>query len=434
MGGARIDFGRSPAPSDGRTLGPMTSVTDEQTRAPSWHRPLLPGELLEAPGGRRSARDWVVDVVLFLGALGIGVLGLSETWSDHNDVMVVLDVVAGVAVCLALWIRRRRPVGVAVAAAAVAAFSAMAGGAVIVAVFNAAVRASRRALLGIVALSLVSLTIFPLLYPSVGSLLGQVLFGILLLAVAVGWGLFTRARRELIRSLRDRAERLESEQRLRVVQAREAERRRIAREMHDVLAHRLSLLSVHAGALEFRPDASPEEVAEAAGVIRATAQTALQELRDVIGVLRDEAEESTLQPPQPTLAQLPALVEESRAVGMRIDLRIDVPVGEEMPAAVGRTAYRIVQEGLTNARKHAPAAAVEVSVSSNQDPALIVRVLNRRAVGVPAATGSRAASVEGSGSGLVGLAERVSLAGGELKHGPDEHGDFVLIAILPWTP
>ena len=91
--------------------------------------------------------------------------------------------------------------------------------------------------------------------------------------------------------LRERAERLESEQRLRVQQAQEAERRRIAREMHDVLAHRLSLLSVHAGALEFRPDAPPDEVAEAAGVIRKTAQRALQELRDVIGVLRDETEE-----------------------------------------------------------------------------------------------------------------------------------------------
>jgi signal transduction histidine kinase len=431
MGGVRIDFGRSLAPFDGRTL---ERVTDEETRAPSWHRPLLPGELLEAPGGRRSARDWVVDVVLFAAAVALGITAFVDTASDHSDVMAVIDLVAGSAVCLALWVRRRHPVRVAVIAVVVAAFSAMAGGAVAIAVFNAAIRASRRALVGILALSLVSLAIFPLLYPSVGSLLGQFLLGCLILAVAVGWGLFTRARRELIRSLRDRAERLESEQRLRVGQAREAERRRIAREMHDVLAHRLSLLSVHAGALEFRPDASPEEVAEAAGVIRATAQTALQELRDVIGVLRDEAEESTLQPPQPTLAQLPALVEESRAAGMRIDLSMDAPVGEGMPAAVGRAAYRVVQEGLTNARKHAPSAGVEVSVSANEDPALIVRVLSRRAVGVPAAAGSRAASLEGSGSGLVGLAERVSLAGGELKHGPDEHGDFVLIAILPWTP
>ena len=105
--------------------------------------------------------------------------------------------------------------------------------------------------------------------------------------VVIGWGLFVRARRELIDSLRERAERAEAEQRRRLEQAREAERRRIAREMHDVLAHRVTLLSLHAGALEFRPDAPPEEIAEAAGVIRASAHAALQELREVIGVLRD---------------------------------------------------------------------------------------------------------------------------------------------------
>ena len=88
--------------------------------------------------------------------------------------------------------------------------------------------------------------------------------------------------------------------------------------MHDVLAHRVSLLSLHAGALEFRPDAPPEEIAEAAGVIRATARDALEELRQVIGVLRDGGEDGAPEPPQPTLADVPALVEESRAAGMRV--------------------------------------------------------------------------------------------------------------------
>jgi signal transduction histidine kinase len=399
----------------------------EQTSLARWQRPLLPGELLEAPGGRRSARDWVVDVALFGVAVVIGVLGLTSITADRSDVGIVIDFIVGTAVGATLWVRRRYPVEVAVVAVIVATFFAMAGGAALVAVFNAAIRAPRRALVAIVALTLVSLAIFPLLYPSSGSWWEQSLFGCLLIAVVLGWGLFTRARREVIRSLRERAERLESEQRLRVGQAREAERRRIAREMHDVLAHRLSLLSVHAGALEFRPDASPEEVSEAAGVIRETAQTALQELRDVIGVLRDEAEESTLQPPQPTLAQLPALVEESRAAGMHIRLHVDAPVDEALPAAVGRTAYRVVQEGLTNARKHAPAAAVDVTISTD-DHSLIVRVVNKQPVGV-LATGMR-----GAGAGLVGLAERVSLLGGELEHGPDEDGDFVLRATLPWTP
>jgi signal transduction histidine kinase len=411
-------------------LKAMTEPSAQQASLAGWQRPLLPGELLEAPGGKRSARDWVVDVALFGVAVAIGVLGVISITADRSDAGVVIDVILGTAVCATLWVRRRYPVEVAVVAVVAATFFAMAGGAALVAVFNAAVRASRRALVAIVALTLVSLAIFPLLYPSSGAWWSQFLFGCLLIAVALGWGLFTRARREVIRSLRERAERLESEQRLRVQQAQEAERRRIAREMHDVLAHRLSLLSVHAGALEFRPDAAPEEVAEAAGVIRATAQTALQELRDVIGVLRDETEEGAVQPPQPTLAQLPALIEESREAGMHIRLNMDAAVDAEMPEALGRTAYRVVQEGLTNARKHAPAAAVEVSISRVDGPALVVSVVSRSPVGVPAAS----ARVEGSGSGLVGLAERVSLAGGELEHGLNENGDFVLRANLPWTP
>jgi signal transduction histidine kinase len=405
-------------------------ASDQHTGAAAWQRLLLPGELLEAPGGRRSARDWVADSVLFVVAFAIGIVSLSEITADRSDAGIVIDFVAGTAVCLALWVRRRHPVGVAVATAVAAAFFAMAGGALVLAIFNAAMRASRRALAAIVALALVSAMIFPLLHPSAGRWVTQVLLSSLLIAVGLGWGLFTRGRREVIHSLRERAERLESEQRLRVAQAREAERRRIAREMHDVLAHRLSLLSVHAGALEFRPDATPEEVAEAAGVIRATAQTALEELRDVIGVLRDEPEERTVEPPQPTLARLPALIEESREAGMQIRLSLDASVVEAVPASLGRTAYRVVQEGLTNARKHAPAAAVEVSVTTGDGPLLIVAVVSRGRVGVLAAAVRR----ERAGAGLVGLAERVSLAEGELEHGPDENGDFVLRAALPWTP
>jgi signal transduction histidine kinase len=408
----------------------MTEPVTEQPSVSRWQRRLLPGELLEATAARRSPRDWVVDVLLIATALVIGSFNLSETWSDHSDAMIVLDIVAGTAVCLALWVRRTRPVEVAVAAVIVATFSAMAGGAVVVAVFNAAVRASRLVLLAIVAASLCSLAIFVLLYPSVGSFDEQMVVGSLLVGGAAGWGLFARVRRELVYSLHERAKRLESDQKLRVEQAREAERRRIAREMHDVLAHRLSLLSVQAGALEFNADADPREVAEAAGVIRATAQTALEELRDVIGVLRDDGDDQPVEPPQPTLAQLPALIEESRAAGMEIRTSIDEAADAELPPALGRTAYRIVQEGLTNARKHAPGASVDVSITSHNGPALVVAVVSRRAVGVTANRGAP----EGTGAGLVGLTERVSLAGGELKYGSNEAGDFVLRALLPWTP
>jgi signal transduction histidine kinase len=216
-----------------------------------------------------------------------------------------------------------------------------------------------------------------------------------------------------------------------VEQAREAERRRIAREMHDVLAHRVSLLSLHAGALEFRPDAPPEEIAAAAGVIRSTAHAALQDLREVIGVLRESTDGAeAVEPPQPTLADIPALVEECRAAGMRVACRIDAPAADAVPEALGRTAYRIVQEGLTNARKHAPAAAVDVTIAGGDE--LVVEVVSRRPVGV--AAGAAALAGTGGGTGLIGLAERVGLAGGELQHGPDAGGDFVLRATLPRTP
>ena len=200
--------------------------------------------------------------------------------------------------------------------------------------------------------------------------------------------------------------------------------------MHDVLAHRVSLLSLHAGALEFRPDAPPEEIAEAAGVIRGDgARRARGAAPGHRRAARRRRRRAAPEPPQPTLADIPALVEESRAAGMRVALpRSTCPTGTA-PAALGRTAYRIVQEGLTNARKHAPAAAVDVAVAGAGD-ALVVEVVSRRPVGVAVA----AEPLPGAGSGLIGLGERVALAGGELRHGPGPAGDFVLRATLPWTP
>jgi signal transduction histidine kinase len=123
------------------------------------------------------------------------------------------------------------------------------------------------------------------------------------------------------------------------------------------------------------------------------------------------------------------LVEESRAAGARVGLRVEVADAAAVPASLGRTAYRIVQEGLTNARKHAPAAAVEVAVAEEQGK-VVVSVVSRRPVAVVASR-SGAAALPGSGAGLIGLRERVALAGGELQSGPDASGDFVLRAVLP---
>jgi signal transduction histidine kinase len=337
-------------------------------------------------------------------------------------------VVLGSVACLAVAFRRRYPTGVAVVALVATTFSLLAGVAALVALFNAAVRASPRALAWIFALSLVSNAIYPLVYSGgrVGGYWGTFALCVLVMAVAIGWGLFARTRRELVASLHERARRLEAEQLLRVEQARDAERRRIAREMHDVLGHRLSLLSLHAGALEFRRDASPEEVAEAAGVIRASGQAALEELRAVIGLLREQHDGASLEVPQPTLAQIPDLLDESRAAGM--DIRCEQRAATDaVPSAVGRAAFRVLQEALTNARKHAPGAPVAVRLDPG--PPLMLEVVND-----PASELLDDEPPLGAGLGLVGLAERVALADGSLEHGEDAAGRFVVRATLPWTP
>jgi signal transduction histidine kinase len=365
----------------------------------------------------RRRRDRVVDAAMYLIAFTISAVALAQTWTLHAPWLRAADLVIGLVALAALHWRRTHPAAVGLCAAAASIVIIAASGPVLVATFNAAIRARGRDLAFVAALSIASCFTIPLLYPDgEGYWIGAGI-GLLLTGIVIGWGLFVRARRELVLALRERAEHAE-------VETRAAERRRIAREMHDVLAHRLSLLSVHAGALEFHPDATAEEVAETAGVIRESARAALEELRDVIGVLREEDSEDLTQPPQPTLADLPALVEESRAAGMRLSARIEL--GEAAPpAAVGRTAYRIAQEGLTNARKHAPRAAVTLTVRA---PAGGLEVEVRSLAPVVVAAGS---PLPGAGTGLVGLTERVSLAGGELEHGVDPDGAFVLRARLP---
>ncbi len=393
-----------------------------------WQRRMLPGSMVDGPGAERSLRDWAVDALVTLVALGIGLLVVHDTWGQHGTIGKLVDVVLGIASLAALWDRRRHPVGVAAFVVPATAISALAGGAGLVVLFNAAIRCDRRALIWISVGSLAASIVYSLIYATSGyEFRDDVLITILLLGFTVGWGLFVRVRRDLVGQLHERAARLENEGRLRAEQARSAERERIAREMHDVLAHRLSLLSLHAGALEFRPGAPPEQIAATAGVVREAAAAALEELRDVVGVLREGTDSETRRP-QPTLADLPMLIEESRAAGMRIEDEVELPADGEDPGAVGvgRTAYRVVQEGLTNARKHAPGALVRVRVTAGED---VVTVEVRNPAPLRPAPDP---ALPGAGSGLIGLGERVGLSGGELRSGPGEAGDFVLAATLPW--
>lgn len=406
------------------------------------HPSLVPALLLAdslSPGAdgeeqqrvRRSVRDWLVDVALFLSAVGLGLLLLLEsTYREQppSDGVLAADLLLGLLGCLVLWGRRRHPVGLAVVLAVLSAFSATVGVACLIALFTVAVHRTWRTVLLVAAANIAAFAVYDHFRPDpeLPWLLTQAL-GAALTAAVVAWGMFVRARRQLVVSLRDRACRAESEQRLRVDQARQLERTRIAREMHDVLAHRLSLLSMHAGALEYRPDASPAEVSRAAGVIRASARGALEDLRDVIGVLRDTGDGTLSDRPQPTLADLAGLVEQSRAAGLRVRMEYRVPDVAAVPVVTGRTVYRIVQEALTNVRKHAGSTVACVRVTADPGTGIEVTVTNPAPLG-----GDPAAALPGSGTGLIGLVERVGLAGGSLEHGWTDEGEFRLRARLPW--
>ena len=374
---------------------------------------------------RRARRDWIVDSALFVLATAFGAAALA-TSIDHglHGPLVIVDAVGGVAVCVALWWRRRWPFGLGLASLPILAVSSFAGAAGVIILFTvAAYRRWQQALL-IAGAQLAVLPIGRAVHPSGDTWAVYYLVSALGTAAVVGWGMLLRGRRL---AQRERVRHAEAEQQLRLDQIRYAERTRIAREMHDVLAHQISLLSLHAGALEFRPDATPEEVARAAAVIRASAHKALEDLRAVIAVLRDGPDTTSPQPPQPTLAALPGLLDDSRAAGMHLRAEVRVPDLAAVPEGVGRTALRIIQEALTNARKHAPSATVELHIDGAPDEGLTIEVRNPAPV---LATGS--AEIPGSGTGLVGMAERATLSGGHLEHGLDGHGDFRLHAWLPW--
>jgi signal transduction histidine kinase len=386
--------------------------------------PALPEED-EAPPPRETRRDWIVDGTLFVLALALGAITLADS-VDHGleGTLLNLDALGGVVLSVALWWRRRWPFGVGLVSVPIVAFSSFAGPAGVIALFTVATYCRWQRTLLIAGLQLAVLPIFRAVQPG-NSDTGSYLISALATAVIVAWGMLLRSRRQ---TQGERRGRKQAEQQLRAEQIRYAERTRIAREMHDVLAHRISLLSLHAGGLEIRPDAPPEEIARAAAVIRESAHQALEDLRAMIGLLREPTEGGAPPPPQPTLAALPGLLDESRAAGMRLNADVGV-VPEDVPEPIGRHALRIVQEALTNARKHAPAAPVDLRIAGAPGVGLTIELRNPAPVLAGPTT-----PIPGSGTGLVGLAERAALAGGSLQHGRDEHGDFHLRAWLPWPP
>ncbi|MBT2206566.1 histidine kinase [Actinomadura sp. NEAU-AAG7] len=345
---------------------------------------------------RRVMRDWAVDIALLGGAWLV--------WADVQRTLpqqdglpgwtVTADPWFGAVACLALCLRRRFPLGLALLMAPLLAVTAAATGAAAVAVLTVAVHREWPAAALATGLNLLVVVPFGLLFPPPGSSGGQNAVALLLIFTApLGWGVAVRARRRLAEGARLEEERRRREHALRLADARRAERARIAREMHDVLAHRVSLLAMHAGALAYRttqaetgkgPPLEAAEVREAVEVIRGNARLALDELGDVLAVLRsDDAEDpddasASLARPQPRMTEIAGLVEEARAAGQRVAFDggdvLDAPVPPR--PQVQRTAYRTVQEGLTNARKHAPDAPVTVRLTGRPGTGLEVVVTN----------------------------------------------------------
>jgi signal transduction histidine kinase len=251
-----------------------------------------------------------------------------------------------------------------------------------------------------------------------------VIFGPLRILLGPLVAIYVVTRRRLLRALTERAERAEREQRLLAEQARAEERARLAAEMHDVVTHRLSLMVLQAGAL--RVTAPDEPTRKAAEELRAAGCRALDELRDLVGILRTTPDgDQTPEEAHPSTVELAALAAESTAVGLATELVEDGDPQLASPV-VGRTVYRIVQEALTNAHKHAPGASVTVRVHYNPTDVRL-EVCNT----TPTRPVDAGLVGTGSGMGLATLRQRVELVGGTLGAGPAPDGGFCVDATLP---
>jgi signal transduction histidine kinase len=242
--------------------------------------------------------------------------------------------------------------------------------------------------------------------------------GVLVAAVPVLTGVVVRTRRGNREELAVQERRHEGERALL------EQRQRIARELHDVVAHHMSVIAIQAEAAPYKTQDPPKELVESFAEIRASALSGLNELRRVLGVLRSEAPDTT---PQPGLGDLDELLESARGAGVTVTAGI-AGTPRPLPDGVDLSAYRIVQEALSNAMRHAPGAAVEVKLYYG-DAALVVEVRNDCPPGNGGAQDE--APGEGGGHGIIGMRERATMLGGHLQAGPTKKGEFLVTAALP---
>ena len=384
----------------------------------------------------RWSRVWRYLVAAVVGLSAWAISGAERTsFTPELDGVVLaltmFDLLLGLMTLCLLPLRRRYPVAVAcLTLVATTVSTASIGPATIALVSMATWR--RRAwvvIAGAVALctGVVSEVYYRTAFPGPPAegfeILLAVLVGVTYFIATMATGYYIGTRRELVASLQEQVATADRERELASERARDAERTRIAREMHDVLAHRISLVALHAGALAYRDDLTREETRETAQTIQSNAQLALSELRQVLGVLRAGTDAAGIEPPQPTLAELPALLADAEEAGSAVTLDTTDLAEEPRPQTLSRTSFRIVQEALTNARKHAPGEPVSVRLAGGPGAQLRIEVRN-----------SLSALPDGrpGGVGLAGLAERAELAGGELDHGVGPDGSFVVEARLPW--
>ena len=370
------------------------------TRRATWHALV---------GDRRA-----VDAAAVLACLVLTGFAVKAPWSSLPLPVIA---VAGVSGAVAQWPRRRWPRAAAVLGAGAYALSGNPAP-WLVGVYSGAAYAPRRQMWTVALAGWAGFAAWA--WIDAGRVtVADAVYATLPTALVLAVGVYMATRSALLASLRERAERAEAERHLRDRQARSAERTRIAREMHDVLAHKVSLIALHAGALEVTATGDAAAVRQGAALIRVTAREALRELRLVLGVLDAEHGDGAVPGP---FADLAALVRAATGAGQRVELHDEAG---PLPPATARVVHRVVQEGLTNARKHAPGAATTVAVDRGEDGDVTVTVRN-------AAGDGGAMDLPGSGSGLLGLAERIRLVGGTLHSGPLDADGWQLYAVVPW--
>jgi signal transduction histidine kinase len=375
----------------------------------------------------RAAGPWVLDGLLALAASAVGLSLLASALPfDPGSPRAWAAYLVLLAHTLPLAVRRRWPLAVLVWALATGAAFAAVGPSlvplsftILIYVYTAAAHCRRQiSLAGLAATEALLLVVWLARPRSIGDAGTLVIDGLLM--VAAWWlGDGTRRRLEAVAAAQQRAAELE---RARGELARRAvteERLRIARELHDVVAHSMSIIAVQSGVGAHVLDSQPEEARKALAAVEATSRQALVEMRRLLGVLRQEAEPRGSLAPAPGLAELEALAAEVARAGVRVEVRIE-GTPAELPAGLDLTAYRIVQEALTNVVRHAGPSTARVAVRHGPGQ-VAVEVFDDGKGGDPG---------EG-GHGISGMRERAALYGGTLEAGPLPGGGFRVAATLP---